>query len=264
MSTTAYPALISAYMQASAGRRNSGNRIGPFTAGLDAHSDNPFRNFAVPDDGAAPDDGQVGALVAYFQRNQRIPRLEYIEDSAPRVLPALIAAGFAVERRTPVMIATAQTVLTPRSPTGITVRQAVGDTDLAASVGVQHYAYEVPDPPGPDDIARITGMTRRGGIVVVAVDDDSGTVVGTGLVDVAADYPGVGELAAVGVLTGYRRRGIASAVSVCLARTAHAQGIGLVFLEAEPDEEQIYRRAGFFDVTAKIWVSSIPQSGVLN
>jgi hypothetical protein len=33
------------------------------------------------------------------------------------------------------------------------------------------------------------------------------------------------------------------------------RGLGNVFLEAEPEEEQIYRRTGFTDVTTKIWVS---------
>ena len=66
---------------------------------------------------------------------------------------------------------------------------------------------------------------------------------------------GVGELAAVGVLAAFRRRGVASALSVHLARTAHTRGIGLVFLEAEPGEEQLYRRTGFTDATTKIWTS---------
>jgi GNAT superfamily N-acetyltransferase len=254
MPASTYPALLAAYMRAAAGRR-SGSRVGPFAVGLDAHSDNPFRNFAVPDENACPDDGQINTLIDYFRRNQRTPRLEYIEQSAPQLLPALITAGFVVERRTPVMIATPDTVLSARSPAGITVRPAADDADLAGSVTVQHHAYEVPDSPGPPDIARMTGLIRRGGIVVVAVDDDSGAVVGTGLVDVAEEYPGVGELAAVGVLTAYRRRGIASAVSVALATGAHDHGTGLVFLEAEPAEEQIYRRSGFTDATTKIWVS---------
>jgi predicted N-acetyltransferase YhbS len=253
MPSSTFPALLAAYMRAAAGRR-PGSRVGPFAVGLDAHSDNPFRNFAVPDENACPDEGQVSALIDYFRRNQRTPRLEYIEQSAPRLLPMLIAAGFVVERRTPVMIATQDTVLTARSPAGITVRQAADDTDLAGSAAVQHHAYEVPHPPGPADIARMTRLIQRGGIVVVAVDE-SGAVVGTGLVDVAEEYPGVGELAAVGVLTAYRRRGIASAVSVALATGAHKHGTELVFLEAEPAEEQIYRRSGFTDVTAKIWVS---------
>jgi len=248
------PALIAAYMRASAGRK-PGGRVGPFTAGLDPHSDDPMRNYAVPDDAACPEAGDVEALAAFFRRHQRIPRLEYIEDSAPRVWPALAAAGFALERRIPVMIATPGTRLTPRSPAGISVRQAVGDDDLAAAVTVQHQAYQVPDPPGPHDMARMTRLIQRGGIVSIAVDGASGTVTGTGLVDVAVDGPAVGELAAVGVLTAFRRRGIASAVSAHLARTAHAQGISLVFLEAEPEEEQIYRRTGFTDATTKIWAS---------
>lgn len=98
-------------------------------------------------------------------------------------------------------------------------------------------------------------MTARGGVVTVAIDDASGSVAGTGLVDVPTPKSGTGELAAVGVLTAFRRRGIASAVSAHLARTAHARGIKVVFLEALPDEEEIYRRTGFADVSAKVWLS---------
>jgi GNAT superfamily N-acetyltransferase len=251
------PSLISTYMRAAAGPRRGG-RIGPFTVGLDTHSDDPFRNFAVPDDGACPEAGDVDALIAHFRSAQRVPRLEYIEEMAPRVLPSLTAAGFVAEQRTPVMIATRKTVLSPRSPAGVTVREAADDADLAAATVVQHHAYQVPHPPGQGDIDRLSRLVQRGGIVVVAVDDDSGIVVGTGLVDVAAECPGVGELAAVGVLTAFRRRGIASAVSAGLAGAALARDIGMVFLEAEPEEERIYRRTGFTDATAKIWVS-IPQ-----
>lgn len=64
----------------------------------------------------------------------------------------------------------------------------------------------------------------------------------------------VGELAAVGVRAEFRRRGIGSALSAQLARAAHARGTGVVFLEAEPAEESIYRRTGFTDVSAKIWI----------
>jgi len=163
------------------------------------------------------------------------------------------AAGFTVERRTPVMIATPATRLTPRSPAGITIRHAASDADLTAAATVQHHAYQIPYPPGPHDIARLTRLTQRGGLVAIAIDGSTGTVTGTGLIDVTGGHPAVGELAAVGVLTAFRRRGIASAISACLARTAHSQGISLVFLEAEPEEEQIYRRTGFTDATTKLW-----------
>ncbi len=259
MDTTALshaPELIAAYMRAAMGQR-PGSRTGPFTVGLDAHSDDPMRNYAVPDHHARPTATDVDALIALFRVGQRIPRMEYIEESAPATWPVLAAAGFTVERRTPVMIATPDHQLTPRSPVGITIRQAASEADLTAAATVQHHAYQVPDPPGPHDIARLSRLVKRGGLVAIAVDDASGTVTGTGLVDVASPQAagGVGELAAVGVLTAYRRRGIASAISAYLARTAHARGIGLVFLEAEPDEEQIYRRAGFIDATTKLWTS---------
>ena len=247
------PSLIAAHMRAAAAR-NPGGKAGPFTIGLDEHSGHPMRNFAVPDDGAAPGAADISALVAFFRGHDRIPRLEFIEASAPAVTPALLAAGFTAEARTPVMACVPGMTLTPRRPAGVTVREAAGDADLAAAVGVQHHAYAEPSP-GPQDIARIRAMTARGGVVTVAVDDQSGSVAGTGLVDVPAPESGTGELAAVGVLTAFRRRGIASAVSAHLARTAHARGIKVVFLEALPDEEEIYRRTGFADVSAKAWLS---------
>ena len=248
------PALIATCMRAAVTAR-SGGRAGPFTIGLDPHSDDPMRNYAVPDHDARPGPGDTDALIEFFRRRHRIPRLEYVAEDAPGAWAALAAAGFTVERRTPVMIAAPATPLAARSPAGITIRQAASDADLTAAAAVQHHAYQMPHPPGPHDLARLTALTRRRGLVAIAVDDTSGTVVGTGLVDVAGDRPAVGELAAVGVLTAFRRQGIASALSVYLARTAHSQGIGLVFLEAEPEEEQIYRRTGFTDASTKLWAS---------
>src|ERR1700683_1728544 len=109
------PALIAAYRRAAAGGRpggRPGGRTGPFTIGLDAHSDDPMRNYAVPDHRARPDPTAIDALIAFFRHNHRIPRREYIEEDAPGAGPALAEAGFAIEGRTPVMIATPATRLT--------------------------------------------------------------------------------------------------------------------------------------------------------
>jgi len=108
---TTMSALIADHMRAAASRR-PGDRTGPFIVGIDSHSDDPMRNFAVPDSGACPAPAEVEALIAFFRERQRIPRLEYVEDDAPDVERALLAAGFAVERRTPVMISTPDTCLT--------------------------------------------------------------------------------------------------------------------------------------------------------
>jgi ribosomal protein S18 acetylase RimI-like enzyme len=282
------PTQIAAYMRAAAGRR-AGDRTGPFTVGLDAHSADPMRNYAVPDHGACPDASEIDALITFFRRSNRVPRLEYTEEDAPGAWPALAAAGFTLERRTPVMTAIPGTRLTPRSPAGTSIRLATSAADLTNAAAVAHHAYQLPDPPAAHDIARLTRLTERGGLVAIAIDDSAGTVTGTGLIDVAAartapdggldgagraggaggigrldgaggvdgvdGVEGVGELAAVGVLAAFRGRGIASALSAYLARSAHSRGIHLVFLEAEPTEEQLYRRTGFTDATTKIWAS---------
>ncbi|HEY3954842.1 MAG TPA: UTRA domain-containing protein [Streptosporangiaceae bacterium] len=114
-----------------------------------------MRNYAVPDHGACPGSDDIDALIMFFRHRDRIPRLEYIEEDAPRAWPALAAAGFTIERRTPVMIATPTTRLTPRAPGGIVIRQATSDTDLSAAATVQHHAYQMPHPPGTHDIARL-------------------------------------------------------------------------------------------------------------
>jgi ribosomal protein S18 acetylase RimI-like enzyme len=257
MSTTPLcdaPELIAAHMRAAVGRRHP-DQVGPFCIGFDPDSNDPFRNYAVPAGGARPTSDDVQALMASFRQHERIPRLEYVEASAPDVEPALTAAGFTVELRTPVMVSGPGIVLTPREPAGITVRTAAGNADLHAAAAVQHEAYEVPDPPGPRDVERLARVVQRGGVVSVAVDDASGQIAGTGLVDVTGPGASTGELAAVAVRAAFRRRGIASALSAHLARTAHSQAISLVFLEAEPAEERIYRRTGFVEVTTKIWMS---------
>ena len=107
------PSLIAAHMRAAAAR-NPGGKAGPFTIGLDEHSGHPMRNFAVLDDGAAPSAADISALVAFFRGHDRIPRLEFIEASAPAVTPALLAAGFTAEARTPVMACVPGMTLTPR------------------------------------------------------------------------------------------------------------------------------------------------------
>jgi GNAT superfamily N-acetyltransferase len=230
-------------------------RVGPFLAAFDPHSADVWRNYAVPDDGATPGPSDVDALISLFRQHNRVPRLEYVPATAPAVEPALAAAGFAVEGRPPVMVSTPDVVLTPRVPAGVTLGLATDDRRLLDAATVAHHAYRQPDPVGPHDVGRLRATVARGGLVAVAHDIASGTAIGSGLVDRAGPLESVGELAAVGVLTPFRRRGVASALSVHLARAAHERGIRLVWLEAAPEEERIYVTAGFVTAGQKLWIS---------
>ncbi len=251
MSTTLLshaPELIAAHMRAAAGCRQ-GDQAGPFCIGFDAYSNDPFRNYAVPADGARPTPDDVRALITSFRQHQRLPRLEYVEASAPEVEAALTAAGFTVELRTPVMVSGPGIVLTPRQPAGITVRTAAGDADLHTAAAVQHEAYGVPQPPGPRDVGRLAGVLQRGGVISVAVDDASGQIAGTGLVDVTGPGTGTGELAAVAVRAAFRRRGIASELLRRAEASARASGAGLIWLHVESTNAAAIRLYGVHGFT---------------
>ncbi len=64
-------AKIQGYLRALFARREDAERVGPFLAGYDAHSDNPYRNYAIPDDEAEPSSGDVMALIDVTFDNDR-------------------------------------------------------------------------------------------------------------------------------------------------------------------------------------------------
>ncbi|MBD2774217.1 GNAT family N-acetyltransferase [Iningainema tapete] len=68
---------IQSYLRVAASHQRDTERIGPFLATFTHHNDNPFLNYAIPDDDATPSSADVAALIAAYERRSRIPRLEY-------------------------------------------------------------------------------------------------------------------------------------------------------------------------------------------
>lgn len=78
--------------------------------------------------------------------------------------------------------------------------------------------------------------------------------VGSGLITVPVGD--VSELAAIGVVEQWRRRGIAAAMISTLTRAAHDTGTEIVFLMAEgPAERRIHLRVGFADMDNILLIS---------
>ncbi|MEU4739307.1 GNAT family N-acetyltransferase [Actinosynnema sp. NPDC023658] len=207
--------------------RADAERVGPFLIRFDAHSDNPFMNYAVPDEGAAPTGAEVDALVAAFRARSRTPRLEYLRPS-PVVDAALEAAGFAVDQLLPVMAIDDLTA--PPRPAGLTVEAVTSDDDLLAVSVVQNTAFGVGGTAGAEDVARQRSLLRDGGVVVLARWD--GVPAGAGAC--TAPHYDLSQVAGIAVLPEFRRRGVASAV--CADLTARVFDSGCTpFLETEPD-----------------------------
>jgi ribosomal protein S18 acetylase RimI-like enzyme len=239
---------IQGYLRAAIGRSENHLRIGPFLAGFDAGSDNPYRNYAVPDESARPSSPEIEALCAAFEERRRRPRLEYIAETAPEVEQALLAAGYTVEKRYPILVCTSG-LLRDAGATGIDIMLASNDQDIVDAADVGAEAYD--DVSYPDPLRR---LVAQGGLLAIARDSASQLVVGAGMATPA--HEGVSEVAGIGVRLRYRRRGIAGALTSCLAREAFVREIELAWLTPGSDDaERIYARAGFIRASEQLHIS---------
>lgn len=234
---------IQAYLRIAASQGRDVERIGPFLATFNRHEENLFLNYALPDDGAEPRPGDVAGLIAAYERRDRTPRLEYIAQLAPAVEAALLAAGFVAEGRLPLMICAPGEERPLPTPEGIELIAPVADDELLGAVAAQNEAYGAP-PPAPEVVNRLRASLATGQILILARVAATGEPVGAGVCTAPAQ--GLSEVAGIGVRAQFRRRGVAGALTVRLAREAFAAGVALAFLMAAHETEaRIYERAGF-------------------
>jgi len=187
----------------------------------------PFLNYAIPNEGADPDDGT--ALVAAARERGLVPRIEAIEPCAPwvRDLP-----GFEVELEPPLMACSTPVELS--SPAELVVVRA-GSPHVAGLLAAQMEAFGEP-PPSAERVA-----AWKGPAVAALVD---GEVVGGAVWTAVID--GMSEVAGVAVREPFRRQGIAGALTAETTRQAFGQGATLVVLSPGDDGAQrVYERAGF-------------------
>jgi GNAT superfamily N-acetyltransferase len=242
---------IQAYLRAFALRMPDCERAGPFLASFDPESANPYRNYAVPDDDALPDHGHVVALTEMFLRRSRVPRLEYVTNAAPGVERVLIANGFAIEKRFPVLVCTPGAVREGHAD-GIAVDITADESAIvaAAEVGAIAYGSEVHAEP-------FRRLVAQGGVLAIARDPASGIAVGAGMATPLHD--GVCEVAGIGVIPSHRRRGIAGQLTAAVSREAFGRGATLAWLTPGHDEaERIYERAGFARASEQLHISMLP------
>jgi ribosomal protein S18 acetylase RimI-like enzyme len=233
---------IQAYLRAAGSIGRLTEQIGPFFATLTESTNNPYLSYAIPDDGACPAPQDVADLVAFYRERERTPRLEYVAALAPRVEPALVADGFDVEGRLPLMTASA-TNIRGSSPAGIEFAAPRTREDVEGLLSVLAEAYGDP-PPSTSAVERRRDALAAGAIAVMAQDTVTGAVVGGGSCSQVID--GMSEVAGIGVAPEYRRQGIAQALAERLAAQAIERGATTPFLmAAHQAEARIYRRAGF-------------------
>jgi GNAT superfamily N-acetyltransferase len=244
---------IQSYLRANVSAGRDTARIGPFLASSDPASANMYRNYAVPQDGANPEPSEISALIGWFEQRSRVARLEYLPSVAPHVEQALVRSGFSVEGRLPVMICKMETGTHCPCPEGIELLAAQDDLTLRVAAQAQNEAYGE-ECATEADVARLRRTVQSGGMVLLARDWHTGEGAGAGLY--SAPFEGVTEIAAIGVRPGFRRRGIAGALTSHLNQAAIESGIQIAFLMAAgPAEERLYARAGFVTCSQILHIS---------
>ncbi|MFD9221268.1 GNAT family N-acetyltransferase [Streptomyces sp. NPDC060064] len=219
-------------------------RVGPFTVRYNPNWAIPPANYAIPDHGAEPTTEEVNALIAVFHERDRQPRLEFLPSCAPEVEPALLTAGFTVERRAPLLACTPESLITPAPVDGVTLTEPSDEAGYTAAAGVQHLAYGESGDPTDGEIAWLRGANEGGGVAGLARDDKDGTPVAAGGCSVPAD--GLSELCGLAVASSHRRRGIGAALSAYLTAAAFDRGCRIVWLEpGDADIERIYAGIGY-------------------
>jgi ribosomal protein S18 acetylase RimI-like enzyme len=227
-------------------------RVGPFVCRFNADWSSPFANYAIPDDNAEPTAEDVQALISVFREHDRKPRLEYLPVCAPAVEQALLAAGFAVEDRAPIMACPADGLVVPPPLADLEFLEPRSDADLDALAAVQHHAFGEPGEPRPGAGAGTRRVYENGGIVVLA--RYRGEPAGGGTCSAPVD--GLTEIGGVAVDERFRRRGIGAAVSAHLTALAYQRGYRVVWLEpADASVERIYASVGYRRIGEKLNIS---------
>jgi ribosomal protein S18 acetylase RimI-like enzyme len=225
---------LQAFLRATAAPNRDVVRTGPFSAYFHPGDPLKYLNYAIPDDAAEPSTEEIERLRVLFRERHRLPRLEWVEEAAPRVAAALEAAGMRSELRTPMMEVTRRDLVEPDVPDAVVA--GVRDEDLREMANLQRIAFGG-KPLGDEE----TPARPGGGAVLARVDGEPVSAASwTRVLD------GYSEIVGVATAERWRRKGLAGLVTAAAAEAAFEAGASTCVLS--PGDEtalRVYARAGF-------------------
>jgi ribosomal protein S18 acetylase RimI-like enzyme len=243
------------YLRHSASEAYQSVAVPPFTAFLHPTSVSPWSNYAIPDSAAHGNLAEpIAALQAVFRDRGRQPRLEYIEEFAPELGPALRAAGLYETDRLQLMACTPETARPAATVPGLSIVMFGADgalSDALDLVTAQRQGFEPGHAPTVTeaDTRQFLERLGTGRAVLGRVDDEpAGAAVFT------RPFAGVTELVGIATPLAFRGRGIASALTAAATQAAFAQGVELVCLSAANAQAgRVYERVGFQPVATTLF-----------
>lgn len=244
---------LQSHMRSSAAAGRTTEQVGPFLATFSPDSTNPFLNYAIPDDGARPSPSDVEGLTSAYRRRDLLPRVEFLVETAPEAETALVAAGWSVERRIPVMLCPPGAVV-PRPVAGFELVVPASDEEFLGMIAAQYEAFDQPVDVSAADVAKARERLAAGGFAVLARDAVTGEAAGGGVAEAVVN--GTSEVAGIGVRPPFRRRGLGAAITAFLTAAVHEAGGSTVFLTpAGVPEQRLYERVGYVPAGAMVHLS---------
>lgn len=228
-------------------------RVGPFVATIHPTSDMLWLNHVVPAGGLTDRSFCVEhfeELRRVYQARGRVLRFEFLEGLWPGLGPALEQWGMELQGRMPFMICRRGELKVVAAP-GVEVQWlTAGDDDALlaefARTGKRSFGDDaaVIEPHEVAELrAKLAGERYR--CTIGRID---GQMVGVGTMVVLGE-----ELAGVGTLPEYRRRGVAATVSSVLVADHFRRGGELVWLSAgDTAAHDAYAKIGFGDAGVQL------------
>jgi len=212
--------------------------FGPFRALLDPTNDLVYVNYAVL---TAPFEEQaLPPLLAHFRAHRRTPRFELTEELWPEAPAGLKQRGFKLELRQPMMLCRPNEFVA-HAVTGIAVELLGRDSDIDTFLRVGNASFGLEALPSADQIDLTRAAIERGSMrcALARIDGEAAGVATT------TPHAGVAELAGVGTLARFRRRGVALAASTALLADHFEEGTIAWLCAGDDDAEAVYRKLGF-------------------
>jgi len=244
------PERLETYMRRAAMLGRETVEVPPFVCFFSPGDPLHFFNYAKPlrPVGAEPDSlsDSLFALRTAFRTRARVPRFEFIEEYAPDLGLALVAAGFSLEARYPLLVCTPETLQPVPPIPGLTITTLTPDSpaeELLACLTVQQEGFgeSAGGPPTQDYVDDLRANLAEDGAFLARVDG-----VPAGAMMFTAPLDGLTELAGGTTLEAYRRRGIGAAMIAAAAAAAFERGVEITFLTAASEYASgVFQRAGF-------------------
>jgi GNAT superfamily N-acetyltransferase len=240
-------ARLQAYLRHSAQQQYEAISVPFFTLFFHPTDTLTYFNYAIPDEPCGDDlEASLSMLRNEFAAHGRCPRIEFIEEFAPQLAPALRAGGFAEEARQQLMVCTAETYWPAPEVLDLTITELTSESttsEVQDYLTTQRWGFDVhnAEVATEDDAEQFLRMIGNGRAFVAWLE---GQPVGVGMY--TAPFDRVTEVAGLATLEPFRRRGTATVLTALAVQRALEQGVEVVCLTASDERaRRVYGRVGF-------------------